>query len=275
MLFSLGMSRETAVVPIESGRHSLLTLASVGIVACVSADMVHEALGHGTAAWLTGDRILSLSTVAIQNATANRFVSAAGTSANCIVGAFALLLLRRAKRLTSSTCFLWLFGAFNLLNSGYLVFSAVLNSGDWANVIAGLSPPWLWRCILGLTGATLYVFSVRWTASSMIRLVGSGQVALPDMQRVVLPAYLAGGAVMTVASIFNPISPSLILLSGVGASFGLNSGLLFLPGIVAGNARSQSLVTRPMPLSFSWLALALVFAGIFIVVLGPGIHFSN
>ena len=78
---------------------------------------------------------------------------------------------------------------------------------------------------------------------------------------------------MTIASIFNPISPSLILLSGAGASFGLNSGLLFLPGMVAGNARSQTLVTRPMPLSFFWFALGLVVSGIFIGVLGPGMHF--
>lgn len=275
MLFSGCVSTETSVVPPESARHNLLTLISVGVVACIAADMVHEALGHGTAAWLTGDRILSLSTVAIQNATANRFVSAAGTLANCIAGALALLLLPRVKRLTPSAYFLWLFGAFNLLNSGYLVTSAILNSGDWANVIAGLSPPWLWRCVLGGVGATLYVLGVRWTAGYMTRLVKSGELALADLQRLVLPAYLAGGAVMTIASVFNPISPSLILLSGAGASFGLNSGLLFLPRIVAARARSQTVFARPMSLSFFWLALALVAAGVFIGILGPGIHFSN
>src|SRR5258708_496434 len=97
------------VVPAESINHNGLTLASIGIVACVSADMVHEALGHGLAALLTGDRILSLSTVAIQNAAANRFVSTAGTSANCLVGAIALLLLRPVERLTSAAYFLWIF----------------------------------------------------------------------------------------------------------------------------------------------------------------------
>jgi len=194
--------------------------------------------------------MLSLSTVAIQNATASRVVSAAGTFANCIVGALSLLALRCIRRFTPWAYFLWAFGAYNLLNSGYLVFSAVLNSGDWANVITGLSPQWRWRCGLGLAGTTLYVSALRWTASSMIELVNRGEVALGDLRRLVLPAYLAGGAVMTIASIFNPISPSLILLSGVGASFGLNSGLLFLPGMVAGNARSQTFITRPMPFSF-------------------------
>jgi hypothetical protein len=150
-----------------------------------------------------------------------------------------------------------------------------LNSGDWANVMAGLSPAWLWRCVLGLAGVILYVLAMFWTASSMGDLVNHGEVALADLQRLVLPAYLAGGMVMTIASIFNPISPSLILLSGAGASFGLNSGLLFLPGIVAANAHAPTLVTRPMPFSFFWVALGIVVSGLFIAVLGPGIHFSN
>lgn len=131
------------------------------------------------------------------------------------------------RRFTPSAYFLWIFGAYNLLNSGYLVASAVLNSSDWANVIAGLSPPWLWRCVLGLAGATLYVLAIRWTASSMLGLVNRGEVALVDLQRLVLPAYLTAGAVMTIASVFNPISPTLILLSGAGASF------------AAGDCRSQ------------------------------------
>jgi hypothetical protein len=146
------MHEETFVVPTEPSRPSLLTLASIGAIACVAADMVHEALGHGTASWLTGNRILSLSTVAIQNASASRLVSAAGTSANCIMGALSFLALRRVREFTPWAYFLWVFGAYNLLNSGYLVVSAILNSGDWANVITGLFPQWLWRCGLGLRG---------------------------------------------------------------------------------------------------------------------------
>ncbi len=264
-----------AILPTQSARHDLLTLASVGIVACVLADMVHEALGHGIAALLTGDRILSLSTVAIQNAAPNRFLSAAGTLANCLVGGTALLLLRRAHKLTSAAYFLWIFGAFNLLNSGYLVVSALLNNGDWANVIAGLSPPWAWRCAIGITGAAAYALSLRVTARSMRRLVETRKSGLTEMQRLVLPAYFAGGAVMTIASIFNPISPTLILLSGVGASFGLNAGLLFLPAMIARNRGGESVLTQHIPMSWPWLALAAIFAGLFIVVLGPGIHFSK
>ncbi len=94
------MSTEAVVAPAKSPRPNWLTLASIGALACLAADMVHEALGHGTASWITGDRILSISTVAMQNGEANRFVSAAGTSANCIAGALSLLALRRVRKFT-------------------------------------------------------------------------------------------------------------------------------------------------------------------------------
>jgi len=269
------MAIAPVVIPAKSATHDWLTLAAIGIVACISADMVHEALGHGIAALLMGDRILSISTVAIQNASANRFVSAAGTSANCLVGAIALVLFCRADKLTSATYFLWIFSAFNLFNSGYLVVSALLNNGDWANVIAGLAPPWAWRCLLGTTGAALYTLSVRLTARAMIRLLESRQFGVADLQCLVLPAYLAGGVVMTIASFFNPISPNLILLSGAGASFGLNSGLLLLPAMIARDARSHSTITQQVPFSPLWLALAALVGGVFVAVLGPGIHFSK
>jgi hypothetical protein len=234
--------------------------------------MVHEALGHCLTSWLVGDRVVSISTVALQTATPNRLVSASGTMANCFIGAVSLLLLRLARPFTSFSYFLWLFGAFNLFNSGYLVASAGMNSGDWASVVAGFSPPVLWRIVLALVGATLYGLAMIWTAQSMTTLVNHGDVAQRDLGRFTLPAYLAGGVVMTIASFFNPISPSLILTSGVGSSFGLSCGLLFIPGIVASRARNQ--VTLPIPFNPFWVILALILGIAFIAVMGPGIQFS-
>lgn len=270
------MPAETFALPPASFRPNLVTLASIGTTACTAADMVHEALGHGTASWLTGDRILSISTVALVNAASDRFVCAAGSSANCIVGVLSLLALRRIRTFTPLAYFLWLFAAYNLLNSGYLVFSAVGNgSDDWTKVIAGLSPPWLWRSVLALAGATIYFFTIRSVAGFAIDWVNRGEVAIADLWRLVLPAYLAGGAVMTIASIFNPISPTLIFGSGVLPSFGLNFGLLFLPRIVAAHACSHTPLTRPMPFSSFWFALGALFAALFIGILGPGINLSH
>jgi hypothetical protein len=269
------MQGENAVAVTKDSRLNALTLAAIGALACIAADMVHEAVGHGIASWLVADPILSLSTVALQTSHPSRFVSAAGTTANLIVGVLSLLLLCRRRRLTSSAYFLWVFGAFNLFNVGYLVASACMNSGDWAAVISGLSPLWLWRCVLGLVGIILYLLSVRWVASFAIDFVNHRQVAVADGRRLVWPAYLSAGLVLTIASIFNPIGPGLILGSGVGPAFGLNSGFLFLPPIIAGHATDQGVGEARIPFSAFWLMLSIVISGLFIGILGPGIHFFS
>jgi hypothetical protein len=126
------MHKENAAPVAKDSQLNAVTLAAIGALACIAADMVHEAVGHGTASLLMSDPILSLSTVAVQTASPSRFASAAGTTANLIVGVLSFLLLRRVRKLTPSAYLLWLFGAFNLFNVGYLVASACMNSGDWA-----------------------------------------------------------------------------------------------------------------------------------------------
>jgi hypothetical protein len=259
----------------RSVRLNVWTLASIGVIACVAADMVHEALGHGTVSWLTHDTILSISTVALQNAFPSRAVSAAGTAANFVIGAFALLSVRHFRRFTAWAYLLLLFGAYNLMNCGYLVVSAALNSGDWANVIAGMAPAWLWRSGLALMGVVLYILTIRWVRSLFAGLIERGEIAQGDLRRLVVPAYLAGGIVMTLASVLNPISPWLIPLSGAGASFGLNWGLLLLPGMLPGEGGRREEVATTIAFSWPWIAAALAVAGIFVGILGPGLRFAK
>lgn len=258
-----------------SARPNGVTVVSIAIVACAAADLVHEAVGHGIASWIADDPILSISTVAIQNATANRFVAGCGTLANLAVGVLSFPLMRRSRRFTTTTYFFWLFGAFNLFNSGYLIFSALVDSGDWSAVIAGLDPPFLWRAAVGLVGVALYALAMRATVDAMVPFVETGEVASKDLRPLVVPAYLAGGVLMTAASVFNPISPSLILTAGIGASLGLNAGFLFVPGMIASRARGRVPTSRRMPFSLGWFVVALVVGVAFVAVLGPGIRFAS
>ena len=270
------MTIDAATAVGTSRDRSIVTFLALGVVACALSDTTHEVLGHMTAAWLVGVRILSISTVAIQTAYASRLVAAAGTTANLVVGALVLGLFNRSSARTYWTCFLWLFAAFNLLNSGYLVASALMGTGDWSVVIRNLSPAWAWRCALGIAGATVYVGSVRWLARSMARFIERKVVALRDLKRLVIAGYLGGGAVLTVASVFNPISPNLILISGIGASFGLSAGLLVVPGIIKRRSAVDS-DDAPVPtsLSVAWVSCAIIVCVIFIAVFGPGIRFGS
>ena len=254
-------------------RSHIATLSAIGIIACALSDMVHEILGHATAAWWVGDRIVSLSTVALQTAGTSRWVSAAGTSANLIIGAVSLACFNRTSGRTNWTDFLWSFAALNLLNSGYLIASALLGNGDWAAVISGLSPAWVWRCALGIAGAAIYAGSMRWLALSMARRVEQREVAPADPRRLAIAVYLSGAVVLTIASLFNPISPSLIFLSGMGASFGLSAGLLFVPGIIERRIpAAPDVPSTPTAPSVVWVSAAVVVGIVFIAVLGPGIQ---
>lgn len=113
-------------------RGGIMTFSAIGILAGTLADITHEVLGHVTTAWLVGDPIVSIETVAIRTARASRVVDAAGTNAQLLVGAIALLLFGRTRRQSNWTLFLWMFAAFNLLGSAYVVCSGLFQFGDWA-----------------------------------------------------------------------------------------------------------------------------------------------
>jgi len=232
-------------------------------------------MGHGIAALMVpGVRVVSLSTVALQTTGNNsRIVASAGSIANVLFGAAAFGLFHRLARFSATGYFWWLFGSLNLLNgSGYFFYSAVLGSGDWAVVIRGLQPMWMWRVALGIIGAAAYVGVVMLSAKELTRTVQTNFVSRAEIARLVFLAYVAGGALLLVASVFNPISPSLILISGLSSGYAAMAGLTFVPRMVE-NRTVGGEGTGVVPQSPGWIVASLVVATFFVVVVGPGIRF--
>lgn len=263
----------------SSAPANLWTVIAVGTVAYAACDMAHEVLGHGLACALTGVRALSLSTVALQTGTSSRLVAAAGSIANVAVGALAMSLFRRGTTFSALRYFLWLFASVNLLNgTGYLLFSGVLELGDWAVVISGLQPHGAWRAVVTVAGAALYFGAVRLISANAISLVRNGQVDRKEWPRLVFPAYVAGGLLLVAGSTLNRVGPSLILLSGVSSGFGAMAGLLFVPRLVEERTVGSAGVAGPVsPLRFSpgWVVAGILVALVFVALLGPGIRFSG
>ena len=256
-------------------RTNLWTVIAIGTVAYAACDMVHEIIGHGLACALTGVRALSLSTVALQTGSSTRFVAAAGSIANVIVGLLVLSLFRRGATFGAMRYFLWLFASVNLLNgTGYLLFSGILDLGDWAVVISELEPHWAWRVLIAVSGAALYVGVVRLISANMISLIRSGQIDRKEMRRLIFPAYVTGGLVLVAGAALNRVSPSLILLSGVSSGFGAMAGLAFVPGLVEERTVGAASAAPPLPFSPAWVAVGVLVALVFIAVLGPGIRLS-
>lgn len=70
-------------------------MIAVSALACILGDVLHEDLGHGVTAWLSGARQITMSTVALQSDIETRWISANGTLVNLVAaGLFWVLLLR-------------------------------------------------------------------------------------------------------------------------------------------------------------------------------------
>jgi len=121
------------------------TICAISIVAGILTNVLHEGLGHGVTALLTGAESGVLTTVAWSSAFDSRLIEAGGTLANLAAGVVLWLALRRDKGMPLRTRYFLLIGcAFNLFTgTGYFLFSGVTDFGDWAMVIRGIHPHWL------------------------------------------------------------------------------------------------------------------------------------
>ena len=211
-----------------------MTLVAIAIVAYALANLIHEGLGHGGTCVAVGGRLSALSAIHaecdVEGQGRNALVTAAGTLANFFAGATAWLVLRTQKgRLTSQRYFLWLFMTLNLLQgTGYWLFSGVANVGDWAHLVAGREPHWLYRAILAILGGAGYWGAIVLGLRTLNPLVGGGPDRLQRARTLSLIPYLAGGVLYVAAGAFNPVSPLLVLISAAAASFGGASALAWM-----------------------------------------------
>src|SRR5580693_8874469 len=81
-----------------SAKDDRLTLIAISVLACILQDVLHEGLGHGVTAWLSGAHRLTMSTVALQSDIETRWISANGTLVNLLFAALFWILLLRPQR---------------------------------------------------------------------------------------------------------------------------------------------------------------------------------
>ena len=258
-----------------------LTLVAIAIVAYAIANMIHEGLGHGDTCAAVGGRLEVLSAVHAECAAEDRglvassLVTAAGTLANLLAGATAWLLLRRHEgHLTSGRYFLWLFMTVNLLQgTGYWLFSGVANVGDWAHLVRGLEPHWLYRLILAMLGGAGYWGAIVLGLRTLNPMVGDDPDRLQRARTLALVPYLAGGVLYIAAGALNPVSPLLVLISAAAASLGGTSALAWMTDLL-GKPAYPPASRAPLAIdrSLGWVAAAAMTALVFVAVLGPGLR---
>ena len=257
-------------------RDDRLTVIAISALACILQDVLHEGLGHGVTAWLSGAHRLTISTVALQCDIDTRWISANGTLVNLFFAAVFFLLLRKPQRYRPATrYFLVLAMMGNLFTgTGYFLFSGVANFGDWAAVIHGLHPYWVWRMALVVVGVVSYYASMLIVAAEL-RAFDRQEPSPHRLRNLCWTPYLADGILAALGGLLNPLGLFYVIASALPSTLGANAGLLSLPSLIRKRRRTGREEVALIERSLVWIAIAAVACLIFIVVLGRGITWKR
>ena len=266
----------------QNAQGDLLTLAAIAIVVYAIANILHEGVGHAGACLIVGGRPRVLSSTYFDCDTAGlagwagRIVAAGGTLVNLAAAAVGFGALRRARAASPQLrYYAWLFVTVNLLQgTGYFLFSGVANIGDWAFVVAGWRPPWVWRIALAALGAASYWFSVRIALVQLGPFIGGDAPGrYRRATRLALVPYLTGATLYCLAGLVNPMGMGLVAVSAAAASLGGTSGLAWGPQLLRGEGIPHA-GDGPTVISrhWGWIVAGGVVALSFVGVLGPGVQ---
>jgi hypothetical protein len=243
------------------------TIAAIGLLAYVSADVAHHAFGHAGACLALGGSVVSLSSVYVDCSLHGVAIDLAGPLANLLLGLVALGVARAGRFRTPAWRLFWAqVAAFNLLWLwGQLAFSAASGTDDWAWALerAGATEP----IRAGLVAFSLlaYLLTIRVVASDF------GPFAQPRerARRIVRIAWLAAGVMACTTAALDPHPGRAIVLHALPQSVLLSIGLLFVPARAARSSAAgdpAAAIDRSVP----WLIAAGVAGVASILVLGPG-----
>ena len=250
----------------------MLTICAISIVAGILTNILHEGVGHGLVALLTGAKSGVLTTVAWSSAFDSRLVAAGGTLVN-LAAALVFWVALRSDKLASIPMryFLLITCAFNLFTgTGYFFFSGVTNFGDWAAVISGLHPHWLWRVLLVMVGASSYFAAAVVVGIGLVRYVGIPRDQQRRLRKLTIVPYLTSILLASVAGLLNPLGIKLLWESALPATAGGQSGLLWLQYYIPRGTEPRRTPDQ-LPRSYLWIGMAGVLGIVYVVVLGRGI----
>ncbi len=249
-----------------------VTVCAISLLSAMLADVLHEGLGHGALALVTGAQSGVLTTVAWSSAFDSRLVAAGGTLVNLGAGIIAWIALRSAKRASVQfRFFLLTCCAFNLLTgTGYFFFSGVTNFGDWAVVIADLHAHWLWRTALVVIGMATYYVAILVVGTGLVRYVGVPRTEERRLRKLTFIPYFSAAFVLAAGGLLNPIGIQLVWQSALPGAAGADCGLLWLRYYIPKKVIPE-LASEGIGRNYLWIIVAAILSLIFIFVLGRGI----
>ncbi len=245
--------------PTENNQVNYLTLAAITILAYMLAQLVHEGLGHGFAAWLAGAHINQITNTYLDFESSGlsvetlRWIAAAGSAANVLVGLASLIKLRTGLfKNDNLRFFAWLFGIINLLKGfGYLLLTFA-PIGDWNELVQGLPFQTAWMIGLTLLGAIASLATFFYAARTLDEFIGQSPERRRHALTLTIIPYLIGGTANLLASIIG-LGVTIYAFTGSLATFG-GTWLLVWVGFAVGKPRAETPAASNLPSqSTGWL----------------------
>jgi hypothetical protein len=208
----------------------------------------------------------------------DKVVAGSASIANILAGTCLWLVLRRWGNLSPRPQFFcWLLMLMNwLYGAGYWMFSGVANIGDWATVIEGWGPHWLWRLAMAIVGTLFFLLFIWLGLRQFGRMVGGdASEQIGRANKLSLLSYATAAVVVLLAGVFFPYGLlSLPVTAGFLAVVGGLSPLAWMMQWF--RARSFAKVDKaPLEIhrSWLWIAVAAVVVFLYAFVLGRTLYF--
>jgi hypothetical protein len=259
-----------------------ISVAAIGVLAFISADIAHEVVGHGIGLLIAGGRSGILTTTRLiyesQLPSPNRRIFDIGGPAGNLIWAGICFLAQRSIRRTAPglRLFLWTSMSFSLFwEFGYLMKCGVTGHGDGMALIEGFTPAWLWRALLCIIGLVLYRGAMSLSSSELHFVLSA---ATPQWRsrlvRLLLTLCIAGGLIACAGPIFDPRGQIEMLNSGALSSFASWVGLFAVPFLFPLHADQKLVAVTPVRRSIPVIVLAAAASVLFVAILGQGIRWT-
>jgi hypothetical protein len=259
-----------------------LTVAAISAIAISFNVAFHEGV-HALVCLMTGGKLLAYSALYVDCDSAGlwqaKLVSGSASIANLLLGTLSWFFLRRLTLASwHLKYFLWLFMLMNwVYGAGYWMFSGIGNVGDWASVIKGWQPHWLWRAVMAIAGMLIYMMLVKVSLKELGHLIG-GQPGeqIRRAGKLTYTSYFSSIIVIILVGLLNPMGFfSLPVIAGLMAVAGATSPLLWMIPWFRSDAFPKS-TKEPLEIhrSWIWITVAIVIVLMYVLVLGPTIYFS-
>jgi hypothetical protein len=263
----------SAVSDNAPAKDDLPTIIAISALACILQDVLHEGLGHGVTAWLSGAHTLTISTVALQSEIDTRWIAANGTLVNLVFAVVFWLLLRKPQGYRTNTrYFLIMALAGNLFTgTGYFFFSGVTNFGDWAVVIRSLQPHWIWQLGLVIVGMASYYASMLLVRAQLKPFQSPHDDS--RIRHLCWTPYFTDGILAGIGGLLNPAGLFYVIASALPSTLGANAGLLSLPSMMGKQFEDDRV--DPVKRSLAWIVSGAIASLLFIFVLGRGLTWAR